>query len=126
MSQTLTSSNRTVTLERYARDGFNELIIPTHSKNVTLSNKLYIDFTENPRGGWTINFDVITRAQWNELYAIYIDQFDNNEMLEFNDPDLSISNVSVFLNLPDSRSIKWNRTVTQNLTITLERENAIS
>lgn len=124
--QTLRSSSRDVVLPDFARDGFQELIMPSYSKNVTLSNKLYIDFTKGTRGGWSVRFDVLLRAKWDELRAIYQDQFDNNEMLKFYDDDLGIGELPVFLSLPAARSINWRNEATRDVIIVLERENAVS
>jgi hypothetical protein len=126
MSKQLVSSSRTVILPLVARDGFNELIMPAYSKNVTLSNRIYVDFTRGTRGGWTIEFDTITADEWQELRDIFDDQFTNREMLDYSDDELGISNVKVFLSLPSERSIKWDNQAAQDITIVLERRDAVS
>lgn len=119
----LISTSRTVVLPNYARDGFQEMIIPNHAKNVTLSGKLYVDFY-NKRGGWKITFDAITAAEYAELRLIYDDQFSNEEFLTFDRTGLSGDLESVFLNMPPERNIVWDQQAVLGLQITLERENA--
>lgn len=126
MAKQLVSSDRTVVLPLVARDGFSELIMPAYSKNVTLSNKLYVDFTRGSRGGWTINFDTLSVDEWQAFRNIYDDQFSNSEMLDYTDGELGLSNVKVFLSLPSERSIKWDNAAAQNITIVLERRDAVS
>ena len=121
----LISSSRTVTLPNYARDGFQELIIPNHAKNVTLSGKLYVDFYSK-RGGWKITFDAITAVEYASLRSLYDDQFDNEEFLTFDRTGLSGDIESVFLNMPPERNIVWDQQAVLGLQITLEPENADS
>lgn len=121
----LTSSSRTVMLPNYARDGLQELIVPNHAKNVSLSGKLYVDFYNN-RGGWRITFDAITAAEYALLRAVYDDQFTNEEFLTFDRTGLSGDIESVFLNMPPERNIVWNQEAVLGLEIMLEPENANS
>lgn len=121
----LISTSREVTLPNYARDGFQELIIPNHAKNYTLSGKLYVDFF-NKRGGWKITFEAITAAEYADLRAIYDDQFTNEEFLTFDRTGLSGDLQSVFMNMPGERNIVWDQQAVLGLTITLEPENADS
>lgn len=123
MAMTLTSSTRTVTLPNYAREGLAELITQNFSKNVTLSGKMYVDFL-NVRGGWKVKFDVIDRSEYANLWAIYNDQFDNEEFLTLNDPDIPVTSLSVFMSMPSERNLSWAKSVTKDLYITLEAENA--
>lgn len=121
----LISTSRTVTLPNYARDGFQELIVPMHAKNVSLSGKLYVDFY-NKRNGWRITFDAITAAEYAELRALYDDQFTNEEFLTFDRTGLSGDLQQVFLNMPGERNIVWDQQAVLGLTITLEPEDAVS
>lgn len=121
----LTSSNRTVTLPNYARDGLQELIVPNFAKNISLNASLHVDFM-GTRGGWAITFDAITAAEYADLRAIYDDQFDNEEFLSFDRTGLSGDIVSVFMSLPSERNIVWDQQAVLDLTITLERANADS
>lgn len=121
----LISTSREVTLPNYARDGFQELIIPNHAKNYALSGKLYVDFF-NKRGGWKITFEAITAAEYAELRAIYDDQFTNEEFLTFDRTGLSGDLQSVFMNMPGERNIVWDQQAVLGLTITLEPEDADS
>jgi hypothetical protein len=123
MSQTLTSNNRTITLPNYANDGFREQIRANATKNYALDDTLYVDFI-SLRNGWTIRFDILTRAQYNEIRDVYNDQFSGEELLTFVDTDLSI-NAEVYMSLPDERNIKWNKTAVEGLTIVLEPRNAV-
>lgn len=123
MAMTLTSSTRTITLPNYAREGLAELITQNFSKNVTLSGKMYVDFL-NVRGGWKVKFDVIDRSEYEDLWAIYNDQFDNEEFLTLNDPDIPVTSLSVFMSMPSERNLSWAKSVTKDLYITLEAENA--
>lgn len=125
MAMTLTSSTRTVTLPNYAREGLTELITQNFAKNTTLSGKLYVDFL-NVRGGWKVAFDVIDRDEYAELWAIFNDQFTNEEFLTLNDPDIPVVALSVFMNMPSERNLSWAKSVTKDLYITLEAENANS
>lgn len=117
--QTLQSSSRTITLPLYAPDGLQEIIEPFISKNKTLGASLYIDRT-NVRSGWIITFDVITDQEYADIRAVYDDQFSNNELLLFSDPELGITNMQVFMNLPAQRTLKWNKQGIGGVTITLE------
>lgn len=125
MSMTLESSSRTITLPKYAREGLRELIDQNFAKNRTLDGTLFVDFFNNI-GGWKVEFDVITRAEWDELKALYNDQFTNEEFLLLNDPDIPVVDFSVFLSLPKERNLAWNKSVVKDLTITLEAESADS
>lgn len=125
MTMTLTSSSRTVTLPAYARDGLDQPIAQNFAKNYPLQGNLYVDFF-NIRSGWNITFDVITAEEYGEIRAIFDDQFTNGEFLVLNDTDIPVVNQSVFLNLPSSRSLAWNKQVVKDLTISLEPENADS
>lgn len=125
MAMTLTSSNRTVTIPKYRREGLSELIDQNIAKNYGLSGKLHVDFF-NIRSGWKVDLDVITKAQYDELRAVYQDQLDNEEFLLLNDPDIPVVNLSVFFNLPKERDLSWNKSVVKDFTITLEPENANS
>jgi hypothetical protein len=125
MSQTLVSTSRTVTLPDYKPDGFKEQLGQNIGKNYALTGRLWVDFL-NVRKGWTIEFDILTIAQWNSLKTIFNDQLANEEFLQFNDTDLGISAVLVFLNLPSERNIKWNKSVCNDVAITLEVRDADS
>lgn len=124
MPQTLASSSRTISLPNYAENGFKELIKPNLKKNYTLDQTLYVTFM-NIRNGWTIQYDILLKAQYDELRAVYNDQFNQEEFLTFIDTDLGIDK-SVFMNMPDERNIKWNKRVVEGLIITLEPEHAVS
>lgn len=121
--QTLQSSSRTITLPLYAPDGLKEIIDPFISKNETLGGSLYVDRT-NVRGGWEISFDVISDTEYADIRAVYDDQFANNELLLFSDPELGITDLQVFMNLPNQRLLKWNKQGIGGIVITLEPANA--
>lgn len=124
MSQTLTSSSRSFTLPNFANDGFKELITQSFAKNYTLDNTLYIDFLTTARGGWSILFDVLAASEYATLRSLFNDQFTNQEFLTFTDTDLGITNMSVFMNLPSERMIKWNKQYVNDFIITIERKTA--
>lgn len=117
--QTLESSIRSMTLPNYARDGFKPLREPNFSKNITLGGRLNIDFF-NERGGWEITYDAITSAEYDQLKALYRDQFANREFLLFSDEDLGIHDEEVFLNLPNSEDLAWGKSVYRDFTIVLD------
>jgi hypothetical protein len=122
--QTLKSSSRQFTLPDYARDGFKPLRTPNYAKNVTLGGTLYVDFY-NERRGWELSFDTIDRSVYSQLEEIYKDQFREEDFLLFSDTDLGIVDVPVFLNLPESPDLAWNKTTYRDVKITLERRFAI-
>lgn len=124
MSMKLISSSRTITLPKYAVGGFQEMIIQNFAKNYTLDGSLYVDFYKN-RGGWIVTFDAILTSEYNDIRALYNDQFTNEEFLHFTEDDLGL-NTFVFLNLPDKRNIDWNKQAVTGLQITLEKRDADS
>lgn len=123
MAQTLTSSSRTITLPYYAE--LRELIEWIGAKNKTLSGKIYID-TFKKRGGWTLKFDAILKSEYDDIKNVYEDQIRNQEFLTFTDPDLNVTALSVYLDMPDAVELKWDKQVAYGLVITLEPENADS
>lgn len=125
MAMTLESSSRHVTLPKYARDGLKELIQQNFAKNRALDGTLWVDFYNNI-GGWVVKFDVITKDEYDEIRALYDDQFSNEEFLTLNDPGIPVADLSVFLNMPAERDLSWNKSVCKNLKITLEPESANS
>lgn len=125
MSMTLTSSTRTVTVPKYMPAGLVPMVKQNFAKNYPLNGNMYVDFF-NVRGGYQISFDAITKAEYDDLRAIFDDQLTNEEFLTLNDTALGITNLSVFLNLPESYTLAWNKAAVTGLTITLEPENADS
>lgn len=121
--QTLESSNRSFTLPNYARDGFKPLREPNFAKNVTLGGRLYVDFF-NERGGWEIEFDTISRSEYEQFKALYRDQFADREFLRFSDESLGIYDEEVFLNLPASEELVWDKTVYRDFVIVLDNRFA--
>ncbi len=125
MSMTLTSSSRTVTVPKYMPAGLQPMVKQNFAKNYPLNGNMYVDFF-NVRGGYQVSFDAITKAEYDELRTIFDDQLTNEEFLTLNDSDLGITNMSVFLNLPEAYTLAWNKQAVTGLTITLEPENADS
>lgn len=125
MSMTLTSSTRTVTVPRYQPSGLVPMVKQNFAKNYPLQGNMYVDFF-NVRGGYQVSFDAITKAEYDELRLIFDDQLTNEEFLLLNDDALGIVDMSVFLNLPESYTLAWNKEAVTGLTITLEPENADS
>ena len=125
MSMTLTSSSRTVTVPKYRVGGLQPFLKQNIAKNMSLSGKLYVDFY-NTRGGYRVTFDAIPKSEYDDLRTIFQDQLDNEEFLLLNDPDLGITDLSVWLNLPEEHDLRWNKQAVLNLSITLEPENANS
>lgn len=121
----LISSSRTVDLPNYARDGYQKLITPNTAKNITLSGKLYVDFFNN-RGGHKFTYDTLTADEYNDLRAIWQDQFTNEEFLTFDPTGLSGDYQSVFLSLPAESNVVWDQAAVLGLVITLEPEDADS
>lgn len=121
----LYSSTHSVTLPEYARDGFQEMIIPMHAKNYPLSGAMYVDFFSR-RNGWKIKFDAITADEYAAIRQLYDDQFNNEEFLTFDRTGLSGDLQQVFLNLPSDRNIVWDQQAVLDLQIVLEPQNAIS
>lgn len=121
----LISSTRTVILPNYARDGFQEINDDRVAKNYPLAGNMYVD-TFSQRNGWRVSFDTLTAAEYDELRAIYQDQFDNEEFLTFDRTGLSGDIQSVFLSMPQERNIVWNQEAVIGLQITLEPEDANS
>jgi len=125
MAMTLTSSSRTVELPKFAPGGLQELIPQNIAKTVTLGGRLSVDVL-NVRAGYRINFDVITEAEYQQIRLIWNDQVNNNEFLEFNDPELGKVDWLVWLSLPEERDLRWNKSAVQGLTITVEPRDANS
>lgn len=125
MSMTLTSSNRTVTVPKYAQGGLQPMVKQDIAKNYPLAGNMYVDVF-SVRGGYRITFDAITKDEYDELRALFNDQINNEEFLQLNDPDLDITNMSVWLNLPEEYNLRWNKQAVVGLSITLEPENADS
>lgn len=125
MSTTLTSSSRTVTLPHYAIGGLGLGLQQKFAKNFPLRGNMYVDYFAT-RSPIRFSFEVITRAEFEELKALFRDQIANEEFLTLTDADLGLTNLSVFLNLPEETSLQWNRQATQGLVILLEPENADS
>lgn len=125
MSMVLASSSRTITLPRFAQNGLQQLITPNFAKIYTLSGRLSVDFF-NTRGGFRVTFDAITAAEYDEIRALYDDQFTNEEFLSLTDASIGASGLSVFLNMPEERNIRWNKEAVVGLSITLEPEDADS
>lgn len=121
MSQILSSSSRTITLQNYKE--MRETIAPNISKTISLDGSLHVDHF-NVRGGWVLTYDVLTSDEYSNLRSLYDDQFTNEEFLTFTDDDLGISSQSVFLNMPSERSITWNKSAVIGLQIILEPETA--
>lgn len=128
MAQKLQSTNRIITLPKLAPGGFRESIDPNIGKVVTLGGKLTVDFVEvgKIRTGYIIQFSELSQDEYEPIRQIYQDQFDNSELLLFSDDELNIHGKRVFLNLPADRDIKWNKSVTSGLQITLEPQDADS
>lgn len=121
----LESSTRSVTLPNYAVGGLGLGFKQNLAKNYPLGGNMYVDFF-NTRSPLRVTFDVITREEFEEIKALFNDQIANKEFLKLTDPDLGLSDYSVFLSLPDETALQWNRSATQGLVITLEPENADS
>ena len=122
---TLTSSSRTITLPHYAVGGLGLGLQQKFAKNYPLAGNMYVDFYAT-RSPLRFTFDVITRAQFDDFVLLFRDQIANEEFLTLNDADLGLTDVSVFLNLPEETSLKWDRQATEGLVIVLEPENADS
>lgn len=116
--QTLQSSSRTVVLPDYANDGFQRINDPIISKNIALSGELYVDRV-SLRKGWTISFDLLTEDQYDNIRAIYEDQFVNNELLVFNDTVMGITNQNVWMDIQNQVNIKWTGTMYEGVTLEL-------
>lgn len=125
MAMTLTSSSRTITVPKYMPGGLQRAVRQNIAKNISLSGKLYADYY-NVRGGYKISFDAMPKSEYEDLRTIFDDQLTNEEFLTLNDPDLGITNESVFLNLPEEHDLRWNKKAVVGLTIVLEPENADS
>lgn len=125
MSMTLTSSDRTITVPKYGQDGLTPRVVQNIAKNYPLAGNLYVDVL-SVRGGYKISFDAIPKSEYDNLRQIFDDQISNEEFLLLNDPDLGITDLSVWLTLPDEHLLSWNKQAVRDLTITLEPENADS
>lgn len=125
MSMILESSIRSVTLPNYAVGGLGLGFKQNMAKNYPLGGNMYVDFF-NTRSPIRVTFPEITREQFEELKTIFNDQITNAEFLTLTDPDLGLSDLSVFMDLPDETPLKWNRAVADGVVITLEPENADS
>lgn len=125
MSMILESSTRSVTLPNYAVGGLGLGFKQNMAKNYPLGGNMYVDFF-NTRSPLRVTFPEITRAEFEELKAIFNDQISNAEFLTLTDADLGLSDLSVFLSLPDETALKWNRSVADGVVITLEPEYADS
>lgn len=125
MSMTLTSSSRTVTVPKYGVGGLQPFLKQNFAKNRSLSGKLHVDFY-NTIGGYRVTFDAIPKSEYDDLKTIFDDQLTNEEFLLLNDADLGITDLSVWLNLPEEHDLRWNKQAVLNLSITLEPENANS
>lgn len=125
MSMILESSLRSLTLPNYAVGGLGLGFKQNMAKNYPLGGNMYVDFF-NTRTPLRITFDIITREEFEAIKQIFNDQLTNQEFLTLTDPDLGLSDYSVFLSLPDETALKWNRSVTEGLVITLEPEYANS
>lgn len=121
----LYSTTHSVILPNYARDGFQEQIIPMHAKNYPLAGNMYVDFFSR-RNGWKITFDAITAAEYAAIRQLYDDQFTGEQFLTFDRTGLSGDLQMVFLNMPPERNIVWNQAAVKDLQIILEPQNAIS
>jgi len=125
MAMTLTSSNRTITLPKYAPGGLQEIIGQNIARNESLGGKLSFDIL-NVRGGYKISFDTITEDEWADIRLVWNDQITNKEFLTFNDPDLDKTNWVVWLTIPTERDSRWNKSAVQGLTIMIEPRDANS
>lgn len=125
MAMTLTSSNRTITLPKYAPGGFQEIIGQNIARNESLGGKLSFDIL-SVRGGYRISFDTITEAEWGEIREIWNDQIANREFLVLNDPSIGKTNWTVWLTIPTERDSRWNKQAVQGLTIIIEPRDANS
>lgn len=121
----LESSSRSVTLPNYAVGGLGLGFKQNMAKNYPLGGNLYVDFF-NTRSPLRVTFPEITREEFEELKTIFNDQISNAEFLTLTDADLGLSDLSVFLSLPDETALKWNRSVADGVVITLEPEYADS
>lgn len=99
-------------------------------KNITILGKLNVDVSANRRS-WTINFPVITKAEWAAIYALYKTQLTSSgTMLSFSATaeaagDQTIAATTVWMT-PSSRELKWAGSHANGFSITLEEENADS
>lgn len=125
MSMILESSSRSVTLPNYAVGGLGLGFKQNMAKNYPLGGNMYVDFF-NTRSPLSVTFPEITRAEFESLKALFNDQIANTEFLKLTDADLGLSELSVFLSLPDETALKWNRAVADSVVITLEPEYADS
>lgn len=125
MAMTLTSSNRTITLPKYAPGGLSVMSPQNIAKTISLGGKLSVDVL-SVRSGYRITFDVITEAEFQQIKLIWSDQISNNEFLEFNDPDLGRTDWVVWLTIPEERDLRWNKQAVQGLTIMVEARDADS
>lgn len=99
-------------------------------KNVTILGKLNVDISASRRS-WTVEFPIITKAEWAAINALYKSQIGSSgAMLTFQSTaeaagDDVIPLTSVWMT-PSARGIKWAGSHVEGYSITLEEENADS
>lgn len=102
---------------------FKEITKDNASKNYTLGNALYVDFTSYRRQ-WQINFKHLTSTEYSNVRAKYEKQFTSGTFLSFVCTAEGI-NTMVFMEISD-RNPKWNGTLVVGYSITLIEQGAFS
>lgn len=68
---------------------------------VTLANSMYTDFADNQYNQWQINYDSLTKAQYDDIVADYEDQKTSGQYPTISIPYYGVSNVPARMYLND-------------------------
>ncbi|RDH76342.1 hypothetical protein DVS77_21550 [Mycolicibacterium moriokaense] len=96
---------------------------PNEGEVRTLDGSLHTDYVNLIRS-WGISFPQLSRTDYDNIYDVFKDQYENEAYTTFVCDALSINTV-VKVKI-SSRNVTWNGDKAENVSLTLEEVNAIS
>lgn len=102
---------------------FNEKTLENSTKVNTLDGSLFVDFY-NYKRVWDMSWELLTRADYDIIKALYDDQRTNFMFTRLRVPDLDIDTF-VYIEIAD-RQIRWDNSYITDFSITLTEQSAIS
>lgn len=101
----------------------NRLIEPNETDKVTLGGNLFT-YHKNNRRIWKISWDLLKEEDFQVIYDLYIDQYNNNT---YHTLQLDAYDVYVPVKMEiDNQNIKYNGSIIKGFTLTLKEQYAFS
>ena len=101
-----------------------ETTTPNESTNVVLDGSRYTDFTNNMRS-WTLSFAYLCKEDFDDLYQVYLDQYNNAAYPDLVVPYYDIDS-PVKLSVKANKDIKFDGDMIVDYEITLEEQYPFS